>query len=139
MGRRAAAKGDIDPIIMRLRELGALDDDRFAGTYAERRLENQGFGKQRVLRDLQHRKVPPGVAEKAVAKVFSGTDETQLIEDFLKRKFKSVDLRVYLNEQKHPASAFRKLRLAGFSANGSISVLRRYAAQADEIEETPEE
>lgn len=137
--RKAAVKADIDPIIARLRELGALDDTRFAGTYAERRLENEGFGRQRVLRDLQHRKVTPVVAEKAVAQAFAGTDETQLIENFIQRKYKKVDLRVYLAEQKHLASAFRKLRLAGFSSSGAIKVLRRYAAQADEIEETPEE
>ena len=133
--RRAAVKTDIEPIVERLIELGALDDTRFAGTFAERRQENRGFGQQRVLRDLQQRKVAPALAAEAVAKVFAGTDEIKLIEDFLRRKFKKVDLKAYLAEQKHLASAFRKLRLAGFSSAASIKVLRRYASAAEEITE----
>lgn len=139
LSRRAADKADIDPIIARLRELGAIDDSRFASSYAERRLENEGFGQQRVLRDLQKRKVAAGVAQKAVSKAFSETDENQLAQDFLERKYRRVDLRVFLAEQKNVASAFRKLRLAGFSSSASLKVLRRYAAGAEEFEEPAEE
>jgi len=37
------------------------------------------------------------------------------------------------------ASAFRKLRGAGFSAGNSIRVLKRYAADAERLEEMDEE
>jgi regulatory protein len=133
--RKAAAKADIEPIIERLRELGALNDARFASAYAERRLENEGFGQQRVLRDLQKRKVAGGVAQKAVAKAFAETDELTLAQAFLERKYRRVDLRVFLAEQKNMAAAFRKLRLAGFSAGAALRVLRRHSAAAEEIPE----
>jgi len=137
--RKAARKDDVEPIIERLRELGAVNDARFASAFAERRLENEGFGQQRVLRDLQKRKVAGGVAQKAVAKAFAETDENALAEDFLQRKYRRVDLKAFLAEQKNVASAFRKLRLAGFSSSASLRVLRRYAAGVEEIEEAPEE
>jgi hypothetical protein len=39
-----------------------------------------------------------------------------------------------LAEEKHLASAYRKLRLGGFSSGNSIRVLKRYAAEADRLE-----
>jgi regulatory protein len=48
-------------------------------------------------------------------------------------------LGVLLQDDKHLASAFRRLRNAGFSAGGSIKVLKRYAAEADRLEEIDEE
>lgn len=136
--RKAADKADIEPIVERLRELGAVNDARFAGAYAERRLENQGFGSQRVLRDLQKRKVASGVAAKAVSKAFAETDENQLALDFLARKFRKVDLREFLAEQKNLASAFRKLRLAGFSSSASLRALKKYSQAAEELSEEGE-
>lgn len=137
--RKAADKNDVEGVMTRLNELGALDDKRFAQNYAERRKENEGFGRQRVLRDLRNRKVGGTMAEKAVEKAFEGSDEVALIEAFLARKFRKTDLRVYLAEEKHLASAFRKLRLAGFSTGSAIKVLRRYADRAADITEDPSE
>jgi len=133
--RKAADAADVEPLMARLKELGALDDERFAQHYAERRKENQGFGRQRVLRDLRQRKVGAALAAPAVEQAFAGTDEAQLIEDFLARKFRGKDLTAYLQEEKHLASAFRKLRLAGFATSPAIRVLRRYADRASELED----
>jgi regulatory protein len=137
--RKAADKADVDPIIERLRELGAVNDARFASAFAERRLENEGFGQQRVLRDLQKRRVAGGVAQKAVSKAFAETDENQLAEDFLKRKYRKVDLPVFLAEQKNLASAFRKLRLAGFSSSASLRVLKRYSQEAEDLSDVEDD
>src|ERR1700730_1869692 len=65
---RAERAEDIDDVIHRLYDYGYLNDRRFAENYAGARLENQGFGKTRVLRDLRERKVSSGLAEEAVAK-----------------------------------------------------------------------
>lgn len=70
---------------------------------------------------------------------YSGADETALIEQFLQRKFRGKNLGALLQEDKHLASAFRRLRTAGFSAGGSIKVLKRYAAEAERLEEMGEE
>ena len=42
--RRAASLSDIDSAITRLKDLGYLDDKRFAEMYALTRVENDGFG-----------------------------------------------------------------------------------------------
>ena len=132
--RRAARPEDIDPLLGKLAEYGYIDDRRFAESYASARRDNEGFGRGRVLRDLRSRKVAPALAEKAVQQAYEGTDEDQLIEQFLARKFRRQPLRELLAAPKGLASAYRKLRHAGFSASASIRALRRYSELADALD-----
>lgn len=133
--QRAARQEDVEPVLSRLKQAGVVNDRRFAGSFAEWRRENQGMGKTRVLRDLMARRVAPAVAKEAVDAAFEGVDEIGMIEAFLARKYRGKNLGVLLQEQKELASAFRKLRGAGFSAGNSIRVLKRYAADAERLEE----
>jgi regulatory protein len=137
--KRAARQEDVEGVLTRLKDAGVVNDRRFAGSFAEWRRESQGMGKTRVLRDLMARRVAPAVAKQAVDAAFEGVDETGMIEAFLKRKYRGKDLGALLQEQKELASAFRKLRGAGFSTGNSIRVLKRYAAEADRLEETEED
>ncbi len=131
---RAERPEDVDGVLAKLKESGYLNDRRFAENYASARLENQGLGKMRVLRDLRQRRVAPKLAEQVTEKTFQDTNETDLIEAFLKRKYRSKQLGAFLAEEKNLAAAFRRLRYAGFSAGASIRVLKRYAHQAEELE-----
>lgn len=137
--KRAASKADADEVIARLTEAKALDDRRFAEYYAAARLENQGFGKMRVLRDLRQRSVSGNLAEQVVARTFEGVDEVELIDRYLERKFRGKDLGKYLEEPKHLMAAFRRLRMAGFSAGASMRALRKYSEQADRLEDVESE
>jgi len=139
LSRRAAQRGDVDEVIRRLKENGYLNDQRFAESFANWRRENQGFGKTRVVRDLMARRVAPELAKKVTDTAYAGADETALIEQFLQRKFRTQNLGALLQDDKHLASAFRRLRTAGFSAGGSIKVLKRYAAEAGRLEDIDEE
>ncbi len=137
--RRAAQRSDVDEVIRRLKENGYLNDQRFAESFANWRRDNEGYGKTRVVRDLMARRVAPELAKKATETAYSGADETAMIERFLQRKFRGKNLGTLLQEEKHLASAFRRLRTAGFSAGGSIKVLKRYASEAARLEEIDEE
>lgn len=137
--RKAARREDIDDVLRRLKDAGFVNDQRFAESFAAWRRENQGLGKTRVVRDLLTRRVAPAVAAKAADAAFAGVDEIQMIEQFLARKFRGKNLGVLLQEERHLASAFRKLRAAGFSPGNAIRVLKRYAADADRLEELGDE
>lgn len=132
---KALNPDDIDGVIAKLTEYGALNDSRYAEAYASARKENQGFGQQRVLRDLNKKRIASGTAKEAVATTFSGTDEIALIEDYIARKFRGKNLPEFLAEQKNLASALRRLRTAGYSIGNSLKVLRRYSTLANEIDE----
>src|SRR5690242_972354 len=66
LARRAEHSSDIDAVLNKLKESGYLDDRRYAESYASARLENEGHGRARVLRDLRQRRVAPALAEKTV-------------------------------------------------------------------------
>jgi regulatory protein len=132
--RRAERAEDVDAVLAKLKELKYLDDRRFAENYAASRLENQGLGKMRVLRDLRQHRVAPQLAEQVTEKAYQETNEENLIEEFLKRKYRGKKLGEFLAVEKNLAAAFRRLRYAGFAAGTSIRVLKRYAKQAEVLE-----
>ena len=132
--RRAERAEDVDVVLGKLKDIGYLDDRRFAESYSAARLENQGLGKMRVLRDLRQRRIAPQLAEQAIEKTYQDTDEGALIEEFLKKKYRGKKLGEFLGEEKNLAAAYRRLRYAGFAAGASIRVLKRYAQQAEELE-----
>lgn len=136
---RAQSPADVDTTMIKLREYGFADDTKFSEAFAGSRLQNQGFGRLRVLRDLRSKRISAITAAKAVEKAFDGTDELQLIQNFLDRKYRGKNLKEFLREEKNLASAYRRLRTAGFSSNGSITILRRYSRNADEWDGSSED
>ena len=132
--RRAERAADIEAVIAKLKDYGYLNDRQFAEMYASRRLENEGFGKARVLSDLRTKRVAPTVAERAVTRAFDGTDEVQLIEQFLARKYRRTPIGEVISEAKGLASAYRKLRGAGFSHSNSMRVLKRHGKDAEALD-----
>src|SRR5579864_1479082 len=132
--RRAERAEDVDQVLAKLKEIGYLDDRRFAESYASSRLENQGLGKMRVLRDLRQRRVAPKLAEQVTEQTYEKTDEASLIEEFLRRKYRGKELGTFFREEKNLAAAFRRLRYAGFSSGQSIRVLKRFANQPEVLD-----
>jgi len=137
--RRAEHPEDVEAVIAYLKESGYASDQRFAGSFADWRLENQGLGKARVMRDLMARRVAPAVAKAAVEAAYKDSDEVALVERFLARKYRGKDLAAVMKDPKLLNSAFRKLLTAGFSGGTSIRVLKRYAAEAEQLEEPAED
>jgi len=132
--RRAQNEQDVEAVLAKLKEAGYLDDRRFAESYAAARLENEGLGKMRVLRDLRQRRVAPALAEQVTERTYQDTEEASLIEDFLRRRYRGKQIKAFLSEEKNLANAFRRLRYAGFSAGQSIRVLKRFANQPEALD-----
>jgi len=131
---KAERAADVDAVIGKLKEAGYLDDRRFAENFAAARLENEGHGRMRVLRDLRSHRVAGKIAEQVTEQTYQGTNEAELIEDFLRRKYRGKQLSTFLAEEKNLAAAFRRLRYAGFSAGQSIRVLKRFAREPEALD-----
>jgi regulatory protein len=67
-------------VIARLKELGYLNDEQYAASYAASRLSMKPLGRSRLRRDLQRKKVPPQVAEQALEGAYAEGREEALIE-----------------------------------------------------------
>jgi regulatory protein len=138
---KAEQTSDVDPTLARLREYGYLNDNRFAESYAGARLENQGLGKSRVLRDLRQRKVSAEVAERTIDRVYGEVDEMELLLEFIKRKVRTkLPLPEALEDPKTLASAYRKLIRAGFRSTNVLLALKRIARNQELLDgfEAPE-
>jgi len=136
---RAAPGADVEATIVRLKDIGYLNDKRFAESYATARLENDGFGRIRVLNDLRSRRVPANLAEKAVEQVFEDKGESELIDAFIERRLPSLVGAGQIEDERILARAYRRLRRAGFSSGGTLAALKRMAARPESIEEPPPE
>ena len=136
---RAASTADIGATITRLKDIGYLDDSRFAESFALYRAENDGFGRLRVLSDLRTRRVPPKIAEKAVARVFEDKSESDLIDAYIERRMPSLRANVKVEDGRELARAYGRLRRAGFSSGGVLTALKRVAARPELMEEPPPE
>jgi regulatory protein len=137
--RRAARIADIEPVIARLKDLGYLDDKRFAEMYTTMRVENEGFGRARVLHDLRGRRVAPKLAEAAVSRVFGDRDELEMVSAFVERRMPSIIAGGHTGDERKLLAAYRKLRRAGFSSGPILTVLKRFAAHPELLEEPPPE
>lgn len=132
--QRAAVAGDVEETLDKLKEYGFLNDERFAENFASARLENDGFGRQRALRDLAQRRVDPSTAAGAVENIYKEKDETALIEAFIRRRYRNADREKLFQEDKDLASAFRRLRVAGFQSGDIVKVLKQFAANPDKLD-----
>jgi regulatory protein len=135
--QRAANFSNVDSVIARLKDLGYLDDKRFAEMYTTMRVENDGFGRIRVLHDLRARRVPPKLAEQAVSQAFEDRNETEMTAAYVERRMPSIVAGGHVGDDRKLGAAYRKLRRAGFSSGAILTVLRRYAAHPELLEEPP--
>jgi regulatory protein len=138
---RAERADDVDDAMARLKDLGYLDDKRFAEGFAAARLSNDRLGSTRVIQDLRRRRVAPSLAEATVQKTYENVDEVALIEDWIRRKYRMTPREGLFGEEKDLAAAYRRLARAGFRSGEIIRVLKRFAKNPELLDsfEPPEE
>jgi len=133
--RKARTASEVDGVIGRLKEIGYLNDERFAESFASNRVENDGFGRARILNDLRTKRIPPKLAEKAVERALDGRGEAEMLDSFIERKMPSLRAAGPIEDQKVMVRAYNRLRRAGFSSGGSLAALKRLAARPEELPE----
>jgi len=125
--RRAGRAEDIPDVLARLKDHGYLNDQRYAESFASARLANEKLGGMRVVRDLRQRRVAPELAEKTVREVYREVDESALIEEWIRRKYRLAPRDGLFQDDKDVASALRRLVRAGFRVGDVLRVLKRFA------------
>ncbi len=138
---RAAQPQDVDAAILRLKDNGYLNDRQFAENFASARLQNEQFGKQRVLHDLRQRRVSGALATTTVERVYGEVDEAALVEDYIRRRYRSAEREKLFQDEKDLASAYRRLLRAGFATGNILRALKKFAHNPDLLDgfEPPEE
>ena len=78
--------------IAKLRQLGLLDDRKFALQYASFLVRHRAFGPDRVRRELQLKQVDEPAIDAAIASAYEETPEEQVLDRVLEKKLRSVPL-----------------------------------------------
>jgi regulatory protein len=128
---RGATKVLVEEIIVRLREYGYLDDERFALSYASSKVRQKPIGRQRLQRDLMFKKVNREVADEALDKVFAETSEEELIDRAIAKRTR---LRGQSKTRAEGKSLFDHLLRQGFPFELVAEKVRR-AMQTESLDE----
>jgi len=107
--------------IARLRELGYLDDRKFAEQYAYSLARNRAFGPHRLRRELKAKKVNYQYIEPAVERAYEQIPASSLLEQALSKKLRT--LRLPLTPTRFHALCQSLMRL-GFGAGDILKALR---------------
>ncbi len=115
----------VGEVVMRLEELGYLDDEGFARDLVH--AEARKYGPRRIHRDLHRAGVDERVARKTVEEEFAGRSEYQTALQIARRR--------YNTEEDSDAQARRVygfLMRRGYSADVCAEVAREYRQETDE-------
>jgi regulatory protein len=119
----------VEAVILKLKELGYLSDERFAADYTRLRKENEKFGKRRVQQGLMQKGIPQELTQSTLAAAYDEVDEVALARQYVERK------RMKKPEgEKELARAMRRLMAAGFSTKTIWKVLRGWGAEVEEVD-----
>jgi regulatory protein len=116
-------------VILKLKDLGYLSDERFAADYIRLRKENEKYGKRRVQQGLMQKGIPQELTQVALTQAYEDVDEVALARQYVERK-----------RMKHPvgdkevARTMRRLMTAGFSTKTVWKVLRDWGAPLEEVD-----
>lgn len=114
-------ESEIDSAVARLRELGYLDDRKFARQYASYLARHRGFGRERIRLELKARLVDYRAIDEALDQAFDEVPERDRLERALEKKLRTVHLP--LTRRKFYAVAQSLARL-GFRSDDIMSVMR---------------
>lgn len=78
----------VDRVINRLKELGYLNDEQFAASYAASKLTAKPLGRTRLRRDLHRKKISSQAAEQALDEVYAEHSEEELIDTAIAKRIR---------------------------------------------------
>ena len=123
----------MDAVVVRLKELGYLSDERFAEGYTRVRKESEKLGRRRVQQDLMMKGVGKELVESTLETAYEDVDEVALARQYIARK--RMKQPSGANVQKETVRAMNRLLRAGFSSRAIYKVLREWELPEDTIEQ----
>jgi len=124
-----AGEAAVEAVILKLKDLGYLSDERFAADFTRLRKENEKFGRRRVQQGLMQKGIAQELANATLTAAYEDVDEVALAKEYVARK------RMKKPEgDKEVARTMRRLMAAGFSSKTIWKVLRGWGAEVDEVD-----
>ncbi|HLI35511.1 MAG TPA: regulatory protein RecX [Terriglobia bacterium] len=119
--KRYGETEEVREAIARLRQLGYLDDRKFALQYASFLARHRAFGRERIRRELKARLVDYRAIDPALEQAFQETNERDLLERALEKKLRTI--RLPLTPRKFYSLCQSLMRL-GFRSDDIMKTMR---------------
>lgn len=129
-----AAPETVEPVIARLLELGYLNDEQFAASFARSRLNMKPLGKTRLRQDLQRKQLDQQTVEQALTNAFEEQSEESLIDRAIEKRLR---LKAAPNSREESKKLFDYLLRRGFKYDLVLKKIRALGKLATD-EETME-
>ena len=123
----------VDECITRLKEMGYIDDARFALGYARRRAETKTIGRSRLARELGARGVARTTIGRALDCVFEEVDEEALVDRAIEKRLRR---QAPPRDRNGTRRLFDHLARLGFDRELIISKVRALRADAGPLNRT---
>ena len=114
-------KDDIEAVLHTVKELGYLDDSKFAQEWLRQTLKNKPMGKRRMVGELIQKGVEPAYARDFIENEVDGSAEMQALETLLDRLVLRKGLNTY-SEAKNSLTPY--LQRKGFAQEDIQRALR---------------
>jgi regulatory protein len=124
----------IEAVILKLKDLGYLSDERFAADFTRLRKENEKFGRRRVQQGLMQKGIANELTKNTLAAAYDDIDEVALAKQYIERKRLKKPEGDREQKQKETVKAMRRLVAAGFSVGAIWKVLRTWDAELEEAD-----
>ena len=97
--------------VSRLRELGLVDDERFARMYAKELFERKGMGRRRISYELSLKGIESDIIQEITEEIFEDDDNNiQRIVDIIAKKYYNIN-----SDEKVRRRAWAALQRLGYS------------------------
>ncbi|MCC7340086.1 MAG: regulatory protein RecX [Bryobacterales bacterium] len=135
LSAHADSGSEVDGVLARLRELGFLDESRFAERKAVDAVSRRLVGKRRIASELEARELDPATIAQAVNAAYEGRDEAAMALAHLEKRLSSFLSDDKLEDPRALQRAYGKLRRAGFGHAASVTALRAHSRLAANLDE----
>ena len=122
----------VEQALARLQELGYLNDEQFAASFAASKLTTKPLGRSRLRRDLQRKKVSSETAEQALNEVYAERSEEGLIDQAVAKRLR---LKGRPTSREETKKLFDYLMRLGFS----YDLVRRKVKEVGTADEADDE
>jgi regulatory protein len=119
----------VDDCIVRLKEMGFLDDRRYAESYAAYRSSAKPMGRSRLARELSVKKVGASTIQEALDSVFQAGEEETLIDRAIEKRIRT---RGRPMDQAASRRLFQHLARLGFNYELIIKKIRALRQSSDQ-------
>lgn len=128
-------EGDVEIVIARLKELGLLDDVKYASDFVATRLSTKPLSRRKLREQLYTHKLPKDIINEAIGSVDDAAEaaNARAVAEKYARQFAALDA------QERKLRVMRRLVGRGFEYNASRAALESLFGDAEGLESCTED